>query len=129
MLLLYQHTRLLAALLLLTPAAPFPQPSYIAPIKTVTIDVAHLVAMPTKPDFDKGVLIPLRAAQAETARLADLRAAEKAQKDLDDQRATNAARNVPAAPTAPTQTYNGSHEDWMSAAGISRNDYGYVDYI
>lgn len=34
-----------------------------------------------------------------------------------------------AAPVQAMVQYNGSHEDWMAAAGIAPSDYFYVDYI
>lgn len=38
---------------------------------------------------------------------------------------------IASAPVTPVSVapVSGSHEDWMAAAGISPNDYSYVDYI
>jgi hypothetical protein len=45
--------------------------------------------------------------------------------------AANAVNTVTATSTASAASLlpAGNHQDWMAAAGISPNDYGYVDYI
>ncbi len=72
---------------------------------------------PQKPDFDTEVLTPLRAAQAEKARLA----AEAAQRAKS--RVKTTVRKVAVVLPA------GSHTDWMREAGIAESDFGFVDYI
>jgi hypothetical protein len=36
---------------------------------------------------------------------------------------------IPVASTEKVQLPSGSHQDWMTAAGIQPSDFGYVDYI
>lgn len=87
-------------------------------INTNTANPVEITAQ-NKPDFDKDVLTPLRAAQAkaEAARVASKAAAAR--------KSQTVARVVAAAAVLPA----GSHTDWMAAAGIAERDYGYVDYI
>lgn len=59
------------------------------------------------------------AAEAESARLA---AAAEAEARSNQQRISSAS-------APPTYSGGGSKQEWMSAAGISESDWGYVDYI
>jgi hypothetical protein len=97
-----------------------PTPSVLeVRINTNTGNPVQITA-PIKPDFDTAVLVPLRAAQAkaQAARIA-------AEKAAAARKVRPVVRTVPVSVSLPA----GSHVDWMSAAGITEGDFGFVDYI
>lgn len=98
--------------------ASFDKTAGVYEVKLNTNTAAAIeVVGPKKPDYDAEILVPLRAAQAEAARKAAEAAAAK-------KKAKKTVKVVAVA--APVQ---GSHADWMRAAGIAESDFGYVDYI
>jgi hypothetical protein len=96
------------------------------------INVKQLLPPTEKPDYDREVLVPLREAQAEAAEKARV-AAAKAAREAAERQAAEAAvyakRTAQAAPSAVPAHTDGSHTDWMAAAGIQPSDFQYVEYI
>jgi hypothetical protein len=78
---------------------------------------------PSEPNYNVSVLAPLQASQAQEASQAAVQMAANAAHEASI-RAAKVAR-LAAVGTAPV----GSHTEWMSEAGISSADFGYVSFI
>ncbi len=96
-----------------------------APLKAINLNIAHLIVGAKKPDFDAEVLMPLRKAQAEAARVAAVEAARV----VEVRRVQQLTASRPATAVAPPTQVSGTHNDWMIAAGIDAANFGYVEYI
>ena len=104
---------------------------YEVKLNTKTAAAIEIIAA-KKPDFETDVLIPLRAAQAETARKVAEAEAAKADAEAKAIAAANAAAakaKVQAAVQMVSIQVTGSAIDCMREAGIAESDFGYVDYI
>lgn len=133
---LLRKTQLVAAMALLFAGYTLAQTHKPdAPRLATEVDLQFVKKPQPAPDYDQAVLIPLREAQreaAEKARLAALEAARIAKQREDEQRAVQTAK---VAQTASQRVENvsapppGSRTDWMAAAGIAPENWGYADYI
>jgi hypothetical protein len=98
-------------------------------LANVSLEFVPAVEHPQPPNYAAIKQASDERLKREAEEAAHVEAARVASEALEAQRQAEAARIVPVASVTFSPQYNGTHGDWMAAAGIAVSDYSNMDYI